>query len=123
MTSNTNGTIDGAQFLSEANSVTIGAADLDAGTATITLSSGTFLTTATGSILSDTVVASGATLGGTGTDSGTVNVLSGGTVAPGVTTGVLNTGSVTFAAGSNFTVQVNGSMWAHSTTNSTSPAW
>ena len=107
---NTNGVVDGNQFLVEADSLTIGANDLDAGTATITLASGTFLTTATGSILSPTVVANGATLGGNGTDSGTVNVQSGGTVAPGPTTAVLNTGSVTFVAGANFTVDVNGNV-------------
>ena len=110
LVTNTNGVVDGNQFLVEADSLTIGANDLDAGTATITLASGTFLTTAAGSILSPTVVANGATLGGNGTDSGTVNVQSGGTVSPGPTTAVLNTGSVTFVAGANFNAEVNGNV-------------
>ncbi|MBI5757591.1 MAG: autotransporter-associated beta strand repeat-containing protein, partial [Planctomycetales bacterium] len=53
-----------------------------------------------------------ATLGGTGTVAGTVNVQSGGTVAPGTSPGILNTGSVTFATGSTFAIEVNGSTTA-----------
>ena len=107
LTTDTNDAADGAQFLSELNSLTIAAADLDASTSTITLNSGTFLTSATGSILSPVTIASGATLGGTGT-SGTVTANSGGTVAPGTSPGVLNAGNVSFASGSNFNIELNG---------------
>ena len=118
LVTDTNGVIDGDQYLLEADSLTIGASDLDAGTATITLKGGTFLTTNSGTvstaddgdIFSDVVVASGATLGGTGTVTGTVDVENGGTVAPGMSPGILNTGSVTFVAGANFDVEVDGNV-------------
>lgn len=110
LVTNSNDLSDGDQFLVEADTLNIGAADLDAGTATITLVSGTFLTTATGSILSPTVVGNGATLGGNGTVTGSVTVQSGGAVSPGPTTAILNIGSQTFTAGSNFDVEVDGNV-------------
>jgi fibronectin-binding autotransporter adhesin len=56
----------------------------------------------------DVTVASGATLGGTGTIGGAVNVSGGGMLAPGAGPECLDTGSVTFDAGSNFNVELNG---------------
>ena len=53
------------------------------------------------------VIYSGATLGGTGTV-GNVTVNSGGTVAPGDAPGTLNTGDVTFASGSSYNVELDG---------------
>ena len=63
-----------------------------------------------GSITSNTTVASGATLGGTGTinSANTTTVQSGGRVAPGTSPGILNTGNVSFASGSTFAVELNG---------------
>ena len=100
----------GDQYLSEADSVTIGDNDLDAGTGnTIQLAGGTFLTTSSGGdIQNNTTVLSGATLAGTGTVNGTVTAQSGGAVAPGTSPGLINTGGTTFMAGSNFDVEVNG---------------
>ena len=106
-------TNDAPQFLSETNSLTISATTaamgLDAGTKTITLNGGTFLTSAVGSIPSPVTVGKGATLGGTG-KTGPVTVQDGGTVAPGNSPGILNTGSVTFASGSTFRVELNGTL-------------
>jgi hypothetical protein len=102
----------GDQFLSEVDTVTIAGTDLNAGMATITLAGGTFLTAAGGGdILSDTVVAAGATLGGTGSVTGSVQVLGGapgGTVAPGISPGCLATGDLALASGSTFAVELDG---------------
>ena len=109
LVTDTNDAADGSQFLAEADSVSIGAADLDAGAAIVTLSGGSFLTTLAGSILSNTVVGSGATLGGDGVVVGTVQVNSGGTINPGTSPGILTTtGSATFASGSTYAVEING---------------
>ncbi|MBY0514763.1 MAG: autotransporter-associated beta strand repeat-containing protein, partial [Gemmataceae bacterium] len=89
------------------------------GPGTLTLSSGTNSYTGTTTVDGGTLLVTGlvpgaaavnttGTLGGTGTVSGTVTVNNGGHVAPGVATGVLQTGPVTFAGGSSFDVQVNG---------------
>ncbi|MGJ3627720.1 autotransporter outer membrane beta-barrel domain-containing protein [Sphingomonas sp. MMS24-JH45] len=60
-----------------------------------------------GSIVSPVTVASGGTLGGTGSV-GTVTIASGGTYAPGNSIGTQTVnGNVTFAAGSIFQVEVN----------------
>ena len=109
LVTDTNGSTDFAQFLSEANSVTIGAADLDAGIATITLVNGTFLTTATGSIRSRLSLAGG-TLGGTGTVMGAVSMTNaGGAVAPGASAGQLTVdGNVTLDAAGFFNVELTG---------------
>ena len=55
-------------------------------------------------------VAAGATLGGIGEAGfgGSVNVASGATVAPGASPGILRLGTTTFAPGSNFNVELNG---------------
>jgi len=100
----------GDQYLSEADSVTVGDNDLDAGTGnTIQLAGGTFVTTSSGGdIQNNTTVLSGATLGGTGTVNGAVAAQSGGAVSPGTSPGLINTGSITFTAGSNFNLEVNG---------------
>ena len=105
-------TSNAAINLAELNSVTIGTGDLNAGTGTTTLGGGTFLTGLGRDILGPVTVASGATLGGTGTVSGTITTQSGGTVAPGNSPGILNSGNVTLVSGSNFNVEVNGSTTA-----------
>ncbi len=109
LVTDTNDSTDFAQFLSEANSVSIGAADLDAGTATITLVSGTFLTSASGFIRSPLSLAGG-TLGGTGTVQGAVSMTNaGGTIAPGTSPGQLTVdGSVTLDAAGTFDVELTG---------------
>ncbi len=67
-----------------------------------------------GSITSNTTVASGATLGGTGTinSANSLTVLGGGSVAPGASPGVLHAGSVSFASGSTFNVEIAGTLQA-----------
>jgi autotransporter-associated beta strand protein len=72
-----------------------------------TINSGTLLVT--GSIASNyrVDVQSTGTLGGSGTVSG-VQVATGGTVAPGNSPGILNTGNITFASGSLYSVELNG---------------
>ena len=102
-------TSGGGINLVEADSVTIGSSDLSAGLGLVTLDGGTFLTTATGSILSSVKVNSGATLGGTGT-TGAIITKSGGNVAPGVSPGILNTGNTTLESGANFNVEIDGTI-------------
>ncbi len=104
------------QFLRESNSVTISSSDLDAGTSSITLANGTFLTSSTGSIQSAVTVASGATLGGTGTTAA-VTVQSGGKVAPGVSPGILKSGNVVFTSGSAFDVEIGGTTAGNAISN------
>ena len=111
LTTNSNGFPDSHQFLNESNSVTIATNDLDAGDAAITLTGGTFLTSSLGSILSAVTVASGATLGGTGTTAA-ITTQSGGTVAPGNSPGILNSGNVSLVSGSNFNVEIDGTAGA-----------
>ncbi|MBI5756942.1 MAG: hypothetical protein HZA46_00325 [Planctomycetales bacterium] len=108
LVTNSQDVTDGAQFLSEADSVAVGAADLQAGDQTITLNGGTFFVNATGSILSNVVVNGGATLGGTGTVDGNVLVNSLGTVSPGNSPGCITTNDLTLTTNSTFTVEING---------------
>jgi hypothetical protein len=108
LVTNSQDVTDGAQFLSEADSVAVGAADLQAGDQTITLNGGTFFVNATGSILSSVVVNGGATLGGTGTVDGNVLVNSLGTVSPGNSPGCITTNDLTLTTNSTFTVEING---------------
>lgn len=108
LTTNTNKTVDGAQYLSEENSLSIGANHLDAGTATIALVSGTFLTTSTTSILSPVIVTGSSTsLGGDGATAN-VQVTNAGNVTPGSSAGILTTNNVSFASGTNFRVEITG---------------
>lgn len=75
-------------------------------TGTVQVGAGTLLVT--GSLAGTTAVASGATLAGTGTV-GTVSVAAGGRLSPGTSPGTLTTtGPVTFATGSVFVVELNG---------------
>ncbi len=112
LTTNTSAA-NAAQFLSAATPVDIASGDLNAGTGTITLSSGTFLTASGGdNIVSPVVVQSGATLAGTGATTSTVSAQSGGHIAPGMSPGILSTGSVAFASGSNFDVEIDGTAGA-----------
>ena len=92
----------------ELDSVTIGSADLNAGTGTTRLGGGTFLTGSGRDIVGNVIVASGATLGGTGSVTGTLTTQSGGNVAPGNSPGILNSGNVTLVSGSNFNVEIDG---------------
>ncbi len=73
-----------------------------------TVAKGTLLVDGSTAASNVTTVQSGATLGGHGLVNGPVSVQSGGSVAPGNSPGILNTGSVTFTAGSNFNVEING---------------
>ena len=93
--------------LAEADSVTIGTGDLNAGTGTTTIGGGTFLTGSGRDIFGPVTVASGGTLGGTGS-TGAITAQSGGHVAPGTSPGILNSGNVSFSSGSNFDVELNG---------------
>ncbi len=107
---------NGSINLIEADSVSIGDNDLNAGTGTITLGGGTFLTTATGSIPSPTTVKSGATLGGIGTTAA-ITTQSGGSVAPGTSPGILNSGNVVLVSGSTFAVEIGGTTAGNAATN------
>ncbi|NLF73838.1 MAG: hypothetical protein GX575_32920, partial [Candidatus Anammoximicrobium sp.] len=110
---------DSPQFLEAIGTVTLSSDDLTAGTGTITLGAGTFLTVGDpdpytdASIFSNTQVNSGATLAGTGTVSGQVTVQAGGNVAPGASPGRLAVdNSITFTGGatpSRLAVEINGS--------------
>jgi fibronectin-binding autotransporter adhesin len=73
-----------------------------------TVSAGRLLVNGSLASSSSVAVNSGGTLGGSGTINGGVTVASGGTVSPGSTLGVLNTGNLSFASGSTYTVEVNG---------------
>lgn len=105
-------TSNAAINLAELNSVTIGSADLNAGTGTTTLGGGTFLTSSGNNIVGNAVVRSGATLGGTGSVTGALTTQSGGTVAPGMSPGILNAGDTTLVSGSNFNVEIDGTAGA-----------
>jgi hypothetical protein len=110
---------DSPQFLEAIGTVTLSSDDLTAGTGTITLGAGTFLTVGDpdpytdASIFSNTQVNSGATLAGTGTVSGQATVQAGGNVAPGASPGRLAVdNSITFTGGatpSRLAVEINGS--------------
>lgn len=108
LVTNSDAATDGTQFLSEADSVTVGAADLAAGGQVISLNGGTFFVNAAGSILSNVVVNGGATLGGTGTVDGNVLVNSLGTLSPGNSPGCITTNDLTLTTNSTFTVEING---------------
>jgi fibronectin-binding autotransporter adhesin len=92
----------GTTILSSANTYK-GATNVSAGTLLINGNQ----SSATGAV----TVASGATLGGTGTIGGAITIQNGGTLNPGLVgaTGILNTANVTFISGSTFSVAVNGS--------------
>lgn len=91
---------NGTLTLSGTSSYT-GSTDLDAGT---------LLLTGALSATSAVNVDPGTTLGGTGTinSTATVSIASGGALAPGLSPGILNTGSVSFAAGGDFKLEING---------------
>lgn len=105
----TTATTNADQYLSELDSLTIASGDLNAGTGTVHLVAGTFITTATGTIISTTNIESGATLAGVGAN-GPVNNLSGGTINPGAPTtgvGTLGTGNLDLDVGSTYVVNAN----------------
>ena len=99
---------NGAQYLSQDSSVDtyITSADINAGTNTVYLTGGKFVTAAGNNILSNVSIGSGATLTGSGTVSGSVNVATGGIFFPGSSTspyvGTISTGAVTMTSGSTF---------------------
>ena len=77
-------------------------------TGTTTINSGTLLVNGSTDAASAVSVNNTGTLGGSGTVAGPVTVASGGTISPGNSPGILNTGDVSYSAGSNFAVEVNG---------------
>src|SRR5262249_2018390 len=100
----------GDQHLSATGTVTVAAADLSAGASfTVSLEGGTFVTAPGQVIQSKVAVLGSATLAGTGDVLGATTVATGGTVSPGTSPGILNLTGVSFAAGSLFTVEANGS--------------
>ena len=107
---------NGSINLVELDSVSIASPGLNAGSGTITLGGGTFLTTNTGSILSSAIIASGATIGGTGTTAA-VTTQSGGNVAPGTSPGVLNTGNIVLVSGSTVVFEIGGTTAGNANTN------
>ncbi|RLS41093.1 MAG: S-layer family protein, partial [Planctomycetota bacterium] len=107
--------LNGAQYLSQDSAVDalITAADINAGSNTVYLLGGKFVTATGCNILSSVEVRSGATLTGTGSVSGAVNILSGGIFFPGSSTspyvGTISTGSVTMTSGSTFSTYMGSS--------------
>ncbi|HPM82692.1 MAG TPA: tandem-95 repeat protein, partial [Candidatus Anammoximicrobium sp.] len=109
---------DSPQFLEAIGTVTLSSDDLTAGTGTITLGAGTFLTVGDpdpytdASIFSNTQVNIGATLAGTGTVTGTLTVDAGGYLTPGQSPGRLTVdNSVTLTGGatpSHLVLEING---------------
>jgi autotransporter-associated beta strand protein len=94
---------------SGSGNLTLSAANTYVGDTTV--SGGTLLATNTsGSATSDgaVTVQNTATLSGNGTISGDVAVESGGTVAPGSDEAILSTGNISFATGSSFDIEING---------------
>ncbi|MDA1164900.1 MAG: autotransporter-associated beta strand repeat-containing protein [Planctomycetota bacterium] len=75
-------------------------------TGATSVSQGTLLVNGSLSATNVVTVATGATLGGSGTINGTVTV--NGALAPGSSPGILSTGDVTFANGSAFNVEIEG---------------
>jgi autotransporter-associated beta strand protein len=73
-----------------------------------TVSGGVLLVNGSTAAASAGSVASGATLGGTGTFAGAIAVASGGHLAPGTSPGTLNSGSIALASGAIFDVELNG---------------
>ena len=114
LSTNTSGS-NGAQYLSQDSGVDalITAADINAGSNTVYLLGGKFVTATGCNILSSVEVRSGATLTGTGSVSGAVNILSGGIFFPGSSTspyvGTISTGSVTMTSGSTFSTYMGSS--------------
>ncbi|MEZ4736529.1 MAG: tandem-95 repeat protein [Caldilineaceae bacterium] len=99
----------GDQTLAEADSVTVGNNDLNAGAGqAILLAGGAFVTTGNGAIQNNTTVMADASLMGNGVVNGAVTVQSGGELAPGASPGLINTGAVTFQAGAVFSAEING---------------
>lgn len=98
------------QFLSEADSVTIGDDDLSGGGGGVSLVSGTFITTDSGGdIQSFTGVANSATLAGSGDVNAMARAFAGGTVSPGTTgPGIIDTDGLRLDNGSSFDAEVNG---------------
>ncbi|HTK73955.1 MAG TPA: dockerin type I domain-containing protein [Gemmataceae bacterium] len=90
---------------STAGTVTLTSANTYAGATFV--NGGTLLINGTQAAGSAVNVASGGTLGGTGTVPGQVTVHTGGTLAPGAGPGILNAGNLVLAGGSNFGVDLN----------------
>jgi autotransporter-associated beta strand protein len=76
-------------------------------TGSTTINGGTLLVSGSIAASSLTSVASGATLGGSGS-AGAVTVASGGTLSPGASAGILATGNLTFDAGALLRVELGG---------------
>jgi hypothetical protein len=114
LSTNTSGS-NGAQYLSQDSAVDalITAADINAGSNTVYLLGGKFVTATGCNILSSVEVRSGATLTGTGSVSGAVNVLLGGIFFPGSSTspyvGTISTGAVTMTSGATFSTYMGSS--------------
>ncbi|MGZ0165047.1 MAG: hypothetical protein ACKVII_14085, partial [Planctomycetales bacterium] len=110
VTDSTNGSNNGNQFLTEADSLTWNSSS--AGSGTITISSGRFNVGDGEIITTGSVLVTGGTLGGTGTVNGSVTANTGSSVAPGFSPGVLNTGNLVLNSGSTLSIEVDGDQGA-----------
>jgi autotransporter-associated beta strand protein len=103
-----NGIIDGDQALTKTGVGTLILANDNTYAGNTTVSAGKLFVNGSLASSSSVAVSSGGTLGGSGTINGTVTVASGGIVSPGTSPGVLDTGNLSFASGSTYVVEVNG---------------
>ncbi len=103
-----NGIIDGDQALTKTGVGTLILANDNIYTGNTTVSAGKLMVNGSLASSSAVVVNSGGTLAGSGTINGAVTVASGGTISPGSSPGVLNTGNLSFASGSTYVVELNG---------------
>ena len=106
------GVISGTGSLTKVGTGTLALSGTNTLAGSTTIDAGILLVTGATSSASAVTVNGTGTLAGTGTIGGSVAVASGGNVAPGNSPGILNSGNVSFASGSNFHVEIDGSAGA-----------
>lgn len=103
------GNITGAGGLTKTGASILTLGGTDGFTGSTNVNAGNLLVNGVLSATSNTTVASGATLGGSGSISSNVTVNSGGTLSPGSSPGTLTiNGDLTMASGSTLAVEING---------------
>ncbi len=105
---NLNGVVSGTQGFSKTGNGILYLSQSNNYVGPVVINGGSVLVTGSTLAASTVSVASGGTLGGTGTVNGAVSVASGGTLAPGVTVGTLHSANVTLSSGATFAVGITG---------------